>query len=116
MPFGQKLRLEPEVESKKEKSPAAVMREKIARRAALEFDDGCYANLGIGMPSLASNFIPEGKTVHLQSENGILGKYVGPLVKPPVVDLIVSSNTSPPLDEYSARWVLRPWIKRPCWL
>ena len=100
MLFGQKLWLEPEVESKKEKSPAAVMREKIARRAALEFDDGCYANLGIGMPSLASNFIPEGKTVHLQSENGILGKYVGPLVKPPVVDLIVSSTTSPPLDEW----------------
>jgi len=75
---------EPEVESKKEKSPAAVMREKIARRAALEFDDGCYANLGIGMPSLASNFIPEGKTVHLQSENGILG--MGPFPTKDEVD------------------------------
>lgn len=49
------------------------MREKIVRRAACEFGDGMFANLGIGMPMLASNFIPPGMTVHLQSENGILG-------------------------------------------
>lgn len=54
-------------------SAAGLKREKIVRRAAKEFRDGMYANLGIGMPMLASNYIPEGMTVHLQSENGILG-------------------------------------------
>ena len=68
----------------KEKSPAELMREKIVRRAALEFKDGTYANLGIGMPSLASNFIPDGMTVHLQSENGILG--MGPFPTEAEVD------------------------------
>ncbi|XP_017573597.1 succinyl-CoA:3-ketoacid coenzyme A transferase 1, mitochondrial-like [Pygocentrus nattereri] len=48
-------------------------RERIIRRAALEFRDGMYANLGIGIPMLASNYISPEITVSLQSENGILG-------------------------------------------
>jgi len=71
-------------ESSKELSPAARMREKIVRRAACEFKDGMYANLGIGMPMLASNFIPPSMTVHLQSENGILG--LGPFPTKEEVD------------------------------
>lgn len=55
------------------KGDTAAKRERIVRRAAKEFKNGMYANLGIGMPMLAPSFVEEGVEVQLQSENGILG-------------------------------------------
>ena len=54
----------------------ALTREQIAQRIAQELRDGFYVNLGIGLPTLVANYIPEGMDVLLQSENGLLG--IGP--------------------------------------
>ena len=62
----------------------SLTKEQIAQRIAQELRDGYYVNLGIGIPTLVANYIPEGMEVILQSENGILG--MGPFPYPDEVD------------------------------
>merc|ERR1719427_1388110 len=69
-------------------NPALETRNRIIKRAACEFKNGMYANLGIGIPMLASNYIPEGMHVTLQSENGVLGLGPFPRVGEEDADLI----------------------------
>lgn len=63
----------------------AWTRDQIAQRASLEIEDGNYVNLGIGIPTLVANYLPAGKRVVFQSENGLLG--IGPPAKKGAEDI-----------------------------
>lgn len=66
----------------------ALTKEQIAQRIAKELKDGFYVNLGIGIPTLVANYIPEGVNVVLQSENGLLGMGPFPIEGKEDADLI----------------------------
>ncbi|KAF2714938.1 3-oxoacid CoA-transferase [Pleomassaria siparia CBS 279.74] len=68
-----KLRTPPSSPATEKPSEAAERRARIARRAAKELKHGYYVNLGVGIPTTAAEYVPEGTKVWLQSENGILG-------------------------------------------
>lgn len=62
----------------------ALTKHQIAQRISQELEDGFYVNLGIGIPTLVANYVPEGMTITLHSENGLLG--IGPFPKKGEVD------------------------------
>ncbi len=66
----------------------ALSREQIAQRVAQEFSDGDYINLGIGIPTLAANYVPNNIQVMLQSENGLLGMGAYPTPEQVDADMI----------------------------
>ncbi|WP_419946636.1 3-oxoacid CoA-transferase subunit B [Candidatus Poriferisodalis sp.] len=71
-----------------------LAREQIAARAAQDIADGSYVNLGIGMPELIAQFVPEGREIVLHTENGLLG--MGPAPAPDAVDVeLINAGKKP---------------------
>ena len=86
-----------------------LSRQQIAWRAAQDITEGAYVNLGLGMPTLAANYVPAGREVIFQSENGLLG--FGPKAPPGAADMDLVDAT-PGCGHWSpsTRPTWPPWI------